>query len=78
MVSTMQSPLKVTKLIGENPIQFNSYDAHIEVNTYGLICVTRKFFATYIRKSLGQIVNLSSIIAPTNMEGINAYSISNS
>lgn len=57
------------------PNSLDSYDAHIEVNTYGVIRVTRKFLPL-IRKSRGRIVNLSSIIARTNMEGINAYGVS--
>lgn len=53
----------------------DSYDAHIEVNTYGVIRVTRKFLPL-IRKSRGRVVNLSSIMSRTNMEGVNAYSVS--
>ncbi|XP_037031979.1 D-beta-hydroxybutyrate dehydrogenase, mitochondrial-like [Bradysia coprophila] len=51
------------------------YDSHMEVNTMGVIRVTRKFLPL-IRASKGRIVNLSSIAARANIHGINPYSVS--
>lgn len=57
------------------PNTLDSYVDQIEVNTYGVIRVTRKFLPL-IRKSQGRVINLSSILSRTAMEGTNAYSVS--
>lgn len=51
------------------------FDLHIDVNTMGVIRVTRKFLPL-IRKSKGRIVNLSSVAARGNIFGMNPYSVS--
>ncbi|XP_037039810.1 retinol dehydrogenase 7-like [Bradysia coprophila] len=66
----LSSPIEWAK---ENSL--DPYDTHIDVNTMGVIRVTRKFLPL-IRKSKGRIVNLSSIAARTNLLGINPYSVS--
>lgn len=66
----LSSPIEWAK---ENSI--DPYDSHIDINTFGVIRVTRKFLPL-IRKSKGRIVNLSSIAARSNINGINPYSVS--
>ncbi|KAJ6649749.1 Estradiol 17-beta-dehydrogenase 2 [Pseudolycoriella hygida] len=66
----LTSPIEWAK---ENSL--DPYDSHIDVNTFGMIRVTRKFLPL-VRKSKGRIVNLSSIVARSNVSGINPYSVS--
>lgn len=66
----LTSPIEWAK---ENSL--DPYDSHMDVNTFGVIRVTRKFLPL-IRKSKGRIVNLSSIAARANFNGINPYSVS--
>lgn len=66
----LSSPIEWGK---ENSL--DPYDSHIDVNTLGVIRVTRKFLPL-IRRSKGRIVNLSSIAARTNLSGLNPYSVS--
>lgn len=66
----LSSPIEWGK---ENSL--DPYDSHIDINTFGVIRVTRKFLPL-IRRSKGRIVNLSSIAARTNIMGINPYSVS--
>lgn len=66
----LSSPIEWAK---ENSL--DPYDSHMDINTMGVIRVTRKFLPL-IRKSKGRIVNLSSIAARTNINGLNPYSVS--
>jgi len=66
----LSSPVEWAK---ENSL--DPYDSHIDVNTLGVIRVTRKFLPL-IRKSKGRIINLSSIAARSNAAGLNPYSLS--
>jgi len=67
---SLPSPIEWAK---ENSL--DPYDSHIEVNTFGVIRVTRKFLPL-IRKSKGRIMNLSSIFARSNINGMNPYTVS--
>ena len=57
------------------PDSLEPYDAHVDVNTFGVIRVTRKFLPL-IRRSKGRIINLASIASRTNATGVNPYSLS--
>lgn len=66
----LSSPIEFAK---ENSL--DPYDTHLDINTMGVIRVTRKFLPL-IRKSKGRIINLSSMAARSNAVGINPYSVS--
>ena len=57
------------------PDSIECYERHLNVNTLGVIRVT-KTFLPLIRKSKGRIVNLTSMAARTNMFCMNHYCLS--
>lgn len=52
-----------------------NFENHVNINTYGVIRVTKKFLPL-IRKSKGRIINLSSIASRCTVPGLNPYSLS--
>jgi len=57
------------------PGSVQDFESHLQVNTLGVIRVTRCFLPL-LRKSKGRIINLSSILGQTSLPGLSAYCVS--